>query len=187
MNSIKFYSDLEKFPLSEFGKHFSNFRKTAFRLEQLSMFNVEEEREAIQKIRSGEPMPEDFNKEWLDILLSAQTAGKEFSRVRVIDGKLTEYQKFEINWGYKRSIKFGEDIRFIIRPEISLFETPVPITKDFWLFDEQHCFLMEYDYCGTFLGVTKVPDDSVQLYVDLMNETKGASIPFDEATKTLGL
>jgi hypothetical protein len=31
-------------------------------------------------------------------------------------------------------------------------KTSVPILKDFWLLDDERCFLMEYDFLGRFLG-----------------------------------
>jgi hypothetical protein len=188
MNSTDFFYSLTPFPLSDFGNYFDNFKKSAFRLELLSSYNIPEEKESYNLFLNGitEP-PKDFNKEWYETLSSAKHRKKEISRVRVIDGRLTNYIKFEILWAYKRSILEGEDIGFILRPEIDIFQTPVPILKDFWLFDEADCFLMEYDYVGTFLGTTRVPESVLPVYIDLMKEVKALSVPFDKGMQELGL
>lgn len=188
MNPIELHYSLKPFPLSEFGSYFTNFSKSAFRLEMLSVFNVPDEVEPLKSFLAGQSEPPaDYNKEWREIQSSAKAAGKEFSRVRVIDGLLSNYLKFEISWAYPGNVAAGEDIRFIIRDEIQPFSTPVPILKDYWLFDESACFLMDYDYRGTFLGVTKLPEEFIKHYIDLMNETKKLSIPMNDALKKLGM
>lgn len=182
MNSIDFFYSLRPHPLPDFGKHFSSCKKSAFRLELLSIYTVPEEEKAIALYLAGDPEPPaDFNKEWIDILERANRDSVKFSRVRVIDGPLTDYIRFEFDWGYRKNIKFGEDIRFLMRDKIGPFQTPVPVLKDFWLFDDQDCFLMEYDYYGRFLGVTKVPSEHVGSYITLVNEAKQASISFKDA------
>lgn len=184
MNASDLYYSLNPSPLTEFGKHFSDFQTSAFRLEMLSKYTVTEEAEVFDSFLAGQPgPPADFNQGWRDLLTEGRSAGKSFSRVRIIDGALSRYLKFELQWAYPGNIRAGEDIRFIHRPEVAPFDTFVPILQDYWLFDEQTCFLMEYDYCGTFLGVIKVPENLVTYYIALMNEVKRRSLSIEELLK----
>jgi len=188
MDSIQFYNSIRKFPLNKFGNYFDDFKESAFRLETLSIYNVPEESKSFALFTSGKQHPpKDFNEDWEKTIADAVMKKKSLSRIRVIDGLLTTYQRFEILWAYKRSLQLGENIRFIIRPETKPFKTPVPVTKDFWLFDEKFGFIMEYDYCGTFLGVKKIPAYAVNLYVDLKNETTDLSLSFTDALKKIKL
>jgi hypothetical protein len=188
MNPIEIHSSLKSFPLPEFGGYFSNFKKSAFRLELLSRYNVPDETEDYKKFLAGQSEPpDDYLKDWRSVITSAKASGKEFRRVRVVDGSLSNYLKFEIAWAYRGNIVAGEDIRFIIRTEIQPFNTSVPILKDYWLFDDAECFLMDYDYCGTFLGISRVPTEIVQHYVALKGEAEKLSIPSSEAFTSLGV
>ena len=40
---------------------------------------------------------------------------------------------------------------------LPLFNTEVPILKDFWIFDDQSGFVIEYNILGRFLGVNRIP------------------------------
>jgi hypothetical protein len=188
MNSIELHSSLKPTPLTEFSSYFTDFRKSAFRLELLSVYNVPQEEEPLREFAAGKLRPpSDYNHKWRETIATAKSTGKDFSRVRVIDGPLSSYLRFEIMWPYSVNVPAGEDIRFIIRKEIGPFATTVPILKDYWLFDESVCFLMDYDYRGTFLGVAKLPDDITQPYIELMHEAKESSIEMSEALKHFGM
>lgn len=188
LNSVQSYLLLKEISQKEFSQLFENFKDTAFRLELLNTYHIEEELEAFCLFKKGllKP-PSDFNKEWQNLLLQSIKNNKSFSRVRVIDGELTDYQKFEILWGFKKNIEKGEDIRFVIRPKLSTFNSSVPILKDFWLFDSAICILIEYDYLGNFLGVKKVPESLSPLYIDLANEVRKISVNFDKGLEELNL
>lgn len=188
MTPIELHYSLRPTPIPEFSSYFGDFSKSAFRLELLSVFNVPQEEEALRHFRGGQlTPPRDYNQKWRDIISAAKIGGKEISRVRVIDGPLTDYLRFEISWPYPVNISAGEDIRFIIRKNLGPFATQVPILKDYWLFDDSTCFLMDYDYQGTFLGVSKVPQELTQFYLDLKNEARKSSVPIDEALRMLDI
>jgi hypothetical protein len=154
--------------IAAFGAHFSEFKSRAFRLEVLPRYTVDEERSVFEKYKLGLARPKDLNAEWLAILDMARASGKTFSRTRILLGPMTEYLRFEIDWGYPLSLEHGEIINFVPAADAMALAFDVPILKDFWLFDERDCYLMEYDVIGQFLGVTQITQvDFVRKYVDL--------------------
>jgi hypothetical protein len=181
------YDEFQSVAQSEFGANFDTFKSSAFRLEQLSLYSVEEESTAFEAYKSGKEIPRQFNSEWNTLLSEAAVAGKVIERVRVIDGPLTTYQTFEILMAYRTSVTLGEDIRFLLRSEIDHYETFIPVNRDFWLFDNEKCFLMEYDYVGKLLGISQVPHKYVHHYLKLKNELVNRSIDFDEGIRRLKL
>ncbi len=180
MNSIEIFGKCSPFPRQEFVEAFESFSHEAFRLELLQQFNVAREQESFDDFKKGRPVPKNYNGEWCKTIQKAAERGASFKRVRLITEPLTEYTKFEISWGYKVNTEAGEDIRYISGDILSSFETSVPILKDFWLFDEKLCLLMEYDLLGTYLGVTKLPDEHLGQYIALKREALNKSKPIQE-------
>jgi hypothetical protein len=172
IDSEAIYLDLNIGDICEFGELFSSSKKSAFRLELLDLYTVPEEEPYFKNYLSSPSIapPLDFNSDWKSMLEDANNRGVEYSRARVVRQPVTDYLKFEISWGYSESIKLGEDIRAIITDGIVSFNTEVPFLKDFWLFDDEHCFIIEYDYIGKFLGVRRIPPMYTQLYVQLKEE-----------------
>jgi hypothetical protein len=185
----EWFTKLDWYPLKDFGAFFGSFRETAFRLELLPVFSVPEEKEYFNRFLTDptQPPPTEFNQKWLNCLGEAKSKGKEFIRIRVVDGEPTSYLKFEIQWAYSRSILEGENVRFILRDEPVPFHCDVPALKDFWLFDNEIGFLMEYDYLGRFFGVKKIPDPNLESYLSLKEELLNSSSDFDIGAKTLGV
>lgn len=188
IDSIEAYENLKELSLDEFSSCFDSFQESAFRLEMLSVYSVGEEEKPYSLFKQGqiEP-PQDFNIEWHQFLLEAKKNNKSISRVRVIDGLITDYIKFEVLWGFKNNVKNNEDIRFLFCSIPNFFNASVPILKDFWLFDKNKCVLMEYDYLGKFLGVKQIPNSLLNLYVKLSEEVYQKSVSFDEGLKKLKL
>lgn len=184
-----FYRELPLCDLDKFGNMFSTAQKSAFRLELLDVYSVPEE-EAFFNTYLASPRslpPADFNSDWKMMLEEARARGLEHSRVRVLRQPVTDYLKFEISWGYRESLKLGERIKVITTDSIINFKTEVPLLKDFWLFDERQCYLVEYDFLGTFLGVRQIPESYTSHYVHLKQEAIDASVNIDqhEIWKTL--
>lgn len=73
----------------EFGRLFETFERTAFRLETLDVYDVEEEQDEIARFLAGE----DLGPEWDDNpwVRSMTDKGKSLSRVHVLRSPLTDY------------------------------------------------------------------------------------------------
>lgn len=179
-SSIKAFESLEPVKLSEFGDYFSSFRQEAFRLEALPLYSVPSEAEYFSKYLRGQSCPDDFNAAWLTLVSNATEQGKTITRVRYLPSEpTTSYLKFEIEWGYKRSVKKGERVLILKDRSLDTYADDVPVLNDFWLFDRAHCFIMYYDLLGRFLGVQKVRPEATMLYTNLSDRMKKNSIPID--------
>ncbi|WP_328343181.1 DUF6879 family protein [Streptomyces violaceus] len=94
----------------EFGRLFEIFERTAFRLETLDVYDVEEERDEIARFLAGEDMgPEWDDNPWVR---SMTDKGKNVSRVHVMRSPLTDYLRYELS-AYPGNIKAGESIGII--------------------------------------------------------------------------
>ena len=183
MNSVDIYNKYKNGELSKFGSFFTEFEKTAFRLELLQTYQVEQEAKYFEEYKKGvnTPSPE-FNNDWVEILSSNIRQNKIMKRIRLLIEPLNDYTKFEINWGYKKNNDKGELIYCIsiekLLNVLKQFENEIVI-KDFWLFDDLTCFILEYDFLGKFLGIKKVPDELTKIYVSLKNNLLKESTKID--------
>ena len=180
-SSTEAFESLEPCGLQDFGEYFSTFRKKAFRFESLASYAEETEIPYFERFKRGEPCPDDFNSEWLAMLRDAAHGGKTFCRVRYVpNGNPTPYLKFETEWGYRRSAEQGERISFIPR-NISLeqFRNAVPMLGDFYLFDDEFCFLMHYDVIGRFLGVSRTPSSLTNIYSKFASDLQKVAVPLE--------
>jgi transcriptional regulator with XRE-family HTH domain len=138
----------------------TNLTKTAFRLETLDRYEVPTDGGDFARYMRGEPDPTPERKQsWADRLTREREAGIRRSRVHVLRTPLTDYLRFECEWGHALNAHL-EDIRVL-----DLSEHPRPDDlpdHDYWLIDDRLAIQMHYDDAGRFLGA-EVHDD-VALY-----------------------
>jgi hypothetical protein len=137
-----------------FDELFDSFTDTAFRLETLQQYLVDQERERIAAFRAGKPLPERSPRtsQWLRRIQNTTHGGKRWRRVHVVDRPLSEYLQYQFV-GYRGSVAAGEDVRIVDRAASSDLES---LRRDFWLFDAETdhpmVVMMRYDGDGRFLG-----------------------------------
>ena len=147
---------IEDVTSAEFGRLFTSFRHTAYRLETLQQYDVSYEEEPYAAFLAGRPQPADPSKdEWASMIRDATGAGKVFQRVHVVDEPLTDYLRYEIGWSYAPNAAAGEDIRIL--PAKPGNELALP-DHDYWLFDSRDLWIMDYDQTGRFLSAELVTD-----------------------------
>jgi hypothetical protein len=140
----------------EFGRLFTGFEHTAYRLETLQVYDVGYEDESFRRFLVGKADPPDQAKdEWTTMIRGAVRAGKVMQRVHVIVEPLTDYLRYEIGWSYGPNVEAGEDIRILPAPSWGSVDLP---TEDYWLFDSRDLWVMKYDADGRFLFTVKVAD-----------------------------
>lgn len=181
MTAIELYSQLEKVPLGSFLDYFKKATSSAFRLELLPSYKVDQEIEALKQFANGAKSPSPgFNQDWL-LLVGELVARKvKVQRVRLIDEPVSDYIKFEIGWGYSNNVRVGEEIKVISRDSFDLLAEPAPITKDFWLFDDEICVFLEYDFTGKFLGLNRLSGEAVNLYKQIKQTAVKLSLDIRE-------
>lgn len=144
---------------ADFGALFDSFTSTVFRLELRPFYSVGgAEAERLNAFRHGTPRPERSirTSPWLArIATSTVLDGKTWSRVRVVDDPMTDYQRAQLE-SYKESQAAGEQILITGRTD------RVSGTPDFWLFDADgdhpHAVLMHYSNDGTVLEREHIDD-----------------------------
>jgi hypothetical protein len=170
MTPSELFQKLTKLPTPEFGKLFTSMESSAFRLEALDVYSIPGEEEDLARFRKGQKPPHDTNAQWAQTIGAAISRGVDFQRVRLVRKPVSEYVRFETEWGYKFNVPAGEQTFALFYEDVITFRNEVPILKDFWLFDNSRCFLMAYDFWGRFLGVNEIPREAVPAYVQLKAE-----------------
>ena len=85
-------------------------------------------------------------------------AGRRLTRVHVINEPLSDYIRFELNI-YAPNVHAGEDVQLIPVPR-DRWRVGVP-RHDYWLFDDQRLWLMDYDAGGAFQAARRIDDPAV--------------------------
>lgn len=113
---------------------FETFRESAFRLEVLQHYVLEEDEPRRQAFREGRPLPPRPGKiESMRLVRGAVGAGKRVHRVHVVELPLTEYLRYELTV-YRENIAAGEDVRIADR---ATHRGLRELDTDFWLFDAE--------------------------------------------------
>lgn len=141
---------IESVDSEEFGRLFTSFRHTAYRLETLQVYDVGYEAEPMRRFLAGEAEPGDQAKsEWTAMVSDAVRNGKIIQRVHIVAEPVTDYLRYEMGCSYPPNVTAGEDIRILDAGTArSLAGLPA---LDYWLFDSRDLWIMEYGPGGEFL------------------------------------
>ncbi|MBB5940249.1 DUF6879 family protein [Streptomyces zagrosensis] len=158
----------------EFGCLFETFQHTAFRLETLSVYDVEEEREEFEAFLAGKAMPP----EWSDNpwVRSMTDLGKSVSRVHVLRSPLSDYLRYELS-AYSGNTTAGENIGIIDQAQQKVTGLP---DHDFWLFDDAEVYRMHYADSGKFVGAELLPTEYLPEYRQYRDTAQTHAVPFAE-------
>jgi hypothetical protein len=166
----------------EFDALFDRFRLTVARLEALPAYDVGgQEAVRIQAFREGRPRPvrSVVTDPWLArIAVSTITAGKRWTRVRVVDDPLTDYQRYQLT-SHQEAQAVGEQVLIAPRSVVG------DVGPDFWLFDESepdaHAVVMRYDAQGHWLGASVVTDlDEAHRLGDRLRAVTASAVPLND-------
>jgi hypothetical protein len=137
---------------------FDGFHRSAFRLETLDHYQVGSDGGDVLRYLAGEPEPDPERKEpWLEVLRAERTAGKLRHRVHVLRTPLSDYLRYECEWGYLPNAEAGEQIHILDLSEREL-STDLETLEDFWLMDDETVLRMHYDERGAYLGASLAED-----------------------------
>ena len=130
----------------KFRQLFTNVRRSWFRLETLQHYDAISERDSFAAFRRGEPI-DTTPGPWQEMIRLHVAEGRQLTRVHVIEEPLSDYLRFELEV-YAPSVDAGEDVRLIPTPS-GTWPKGVP-RHDYWLFDDQRLWLMDYDANDAF-------------------------------------
>ncbi|WP_157254812.1 DUF6879 family protein [Nonomuraea typhae] len=154
------------------------FTSTLFRLEQLPVYDVAANGDDLARYLAGEPGPDMGRKgPWLDVIRDEVSRGLNTYRVHVVKGPLTDYERFEFEWGFALNAEAGEHIRILDLTEVA--RPAQLIDEDFWLIGEDHGVRMYYNDVGNFVGANPVVDrETIRAYRAARTAAWNTGVPF---------
>lgn len=156
-----------------------HFTRTLFRLETLPVYLVDSDGEDYRRYVAGLPGPTMSRKgPWLEVLRSERERGLYQHRVHVWTPPLTDYLRYEAEWGYAYNAEAGEDIRILDTSEQR--KPAAVLDEDFWLIDDSLVVRMHYDPQGRLLGGSIAPAEDLPKYQAARDAAWSAAAPFTE-------
>ncbi|POM26232.1 hypothetical protein BTM25_06260 [Actinomadura rubteroloni] len=161
----------------EWSRLLLGFDRSAFRLELHPVYSMAGEEEDYARFAAGEKAPPDLHYEWLDQVAERVRSGKVMQRVHVVRRPLSDYLRFEFEWGYAFNVRAGEDIRIL-----DLTERPDPGLPghDFWMFDDSTVVRMLYREDGTQIERDRVEAADLDAYRRYRDIALADAVPFQE-------
>jgi hypothetical protein len=160
----------------ELGAMFRDFQRSAFRLETLPAYNMAGEQDEYQRFLAGEKPPVDLHYGWLDLVSGHVSAGRSMRRVRLVSRPLSDYIRYEFEWGFQFNVRAGEDIRVL-----DVTDRPIALPKqDFWLFDESTVVHLNYDQTGATVSREQVDAPDLSKYLGWRDLALSQSVSYDE-------
>ena len=156
-----------------------HFTDRLFRLETLPRYETGSDGNDLARYLAGEPGPDMARKGlWMEQIRSEVARGLHTYRVHVVRSPLTDYLRFEFEWGYTYNAQAGEHIRVL---DLAERRRPAPLLdEDFWLIGEDRAVRMHYDAAGRYLGADIVPPADLQRYRDARDAAWSAAVPFTD-------
>lgn len=133
-----------------------------FRLETLPIYNSDSDDDDFHRYLRGEPAPTAQVKQmWLDRLRADTDAGRIRRRVHAITEPLTDYVRYEAEWGYAYNSTAGERIR------IASLTDALASVGDFFVIDHRHVVRSRYDESFRFHHAEVLQPDATAPYLAL--------------------
>lgn len=151
----------------------THFTSSAFRLETLQQYDPTVA--GFKRYLDGEASPD--KQRWLDRLRADRDAGLRRYRVRIVTPPVTDYTRYECEWGYAPNSEF-EEIRIMDLREQSMPIVPWSTEHDWWLLDDQHLFSMGYDDEGKYVSGVEEGHSQVAAAIATRDVLYEAAEPF---------
>ncbi|MCD0450445.1 hypothetical protein LO762_14780 [Actinocorallia sp. API 0066] len=161
----------------EWSRYTADFKESAFRLELHQVYTMPDEQEEFERFKAGEKPPKDLHYPWLDKVANAARTGRTIQRVHVVEQPLSDYLKYEFEWGYAFNVRSGEDIRIL---DLTGKPNPGLPDHDFWMFDEESVVRMLYRPDGTQIGRELIGKPDIEMYRRYRDVALHGAVPFLE-------
>jgi hypothetical protein len=138
----------------EFARLFTEVRHSWFRLETLQRYDAEYERDDFAAFLRGKPITTTPGP-WQTMLRDHVAAGRQLARVHVIEEPPSDYIRYELA-AYRLNAEAGEEVR-LMPVRRGSWPPDIP-AHDYWLFDDQRLWLMDYDPAGAFVQTRLVEE-----------------------------
>jgi len=161
-----------------------NAKKDIFRLEALPIYNVTEDFDLFRKWEKGKlNINLDFKK-WLKNIKTTKSKGIRIRRVRVVQPRISDYLKYEIDV-WKRTTKKGEEVYFIKSDDYTNLKKLFNFEfKDFWMFDNKVLLIFHYSKNGNFVKEELIiKEDILAYYKKLKSNLLKQCLPMNKFIK----
>lgn len=154
----------------------AHFTSRLFRLETLDHYEETSEAEDFGAYLAGQPGP--LGKQaWMEVIRGEVARGLHTYRVHVVRSPLSDYLRYECEWGYVFNAEAGEHIRILDTAEqVKPAEVP---DEDFWLIGDEHLLLMRYQPDGTFAGASIGAPELLPRYIEARDAAWSSGVDFD--------
>jgi hypothetical protein len=158
---------------------FDAIRREAFRVEALPSYAVPVESAGLGAYLAGEPFQKsEAGQQFNEFIRGQVEAGVTWRRVRVVQGPLSDYERWECEWGFAQSEQLGHRTFVLDRAESA--DPPELPGYDWWMLDERAVLLFHYDD-GRFAGADVVDEPGrVAEHVRYRDAALAAAVPFPE-------
>jgi len=147
-----------------------------FRLETLPRYSTVSDSDDFRRYLRGEPAPTAEAKQpWLDRLRADADAGRNWRKVHVVRGAISDYERYEFEWGFAYNVTAGEDIRILDASETSPSDG-VGQLGDFFVLDHTYVVRSHYDDHYRFTHAQVLNDP--QPYLAVADFVWAAAEPF---------
>ncbi|WP_026448775.1 DUF6879 family protein [Actinopolyspora mortivallis] len=162
--------------LSDLRQQFTECQRSAWRFECQPTYSIPREQDDFGRWRAGQPKPDGHNAAWHERVRSYVANGKTIGRVRVVRRPLTEYQRYQLDWGIPGNIEAGEDIRIL---DVTALDLDLP-SHDFWLFDDETVVDLNFNPDGTLLNLDQWENPDLTQYRKWRDTALAYAVPFSE-------
>jgi Family of unknown function (DUF6879) len=97
--------------------------------------------------------------------------------VHVVTRPLSDYLRYEFEWGYTFNVKAGEEIKILDLTDRENLGLP---NEDFWMFDERSVVSMMYRPDGSQIGRELLDNPDIETYIRYKDIALEHSVPFEE-------
>lgn len=153
--------------IAELDETISSAGHSLFRLETLDRYEVPVDGSDFAVYLAGGDQPHNPDKlAWQEHLRAERAAGIWRHRVHLIDTThgLTDYLRYECEWGYTATTAAGEDIRILDLDTEHRPRDLMEVGHDFWLIDSERVVHMHYNADATFHGGELLPAHATARY-----------------------
>lgn len=163
----------------DFDALFEGAAKSVFRLETLPAYNPVSEAAAQESYLAGEPCPKiGVTTPYMRKVEEQTGRGVRCFRVHVVHSPLTDYLRYEMEWGYAFNSRAGEEILILDTTEKG--RPSELVDEDFWFFDDTHVVRMNYRSDGEYLGKELLEAPDLEHYRAQRDLATAQAVPFNE-------
>ena len=163
-------------PMSDLSSLFSDFTRSAFRLETLQTFTIPHDLASYERFLAVEPKPDDYNATWEASVRKHVAAGKIMQRAKIVRRPFTDYTRYLFAWAIPGNSAAGEDYRIL---DLTDRDIGLP-DQDFWLFDDRTVLLLHFNKDGTLRDRALADPGKLDQYRLWRDLALAEAVPFGE-------